>query len=226
MLSRTRAGRDRWKAFRCRCKNENSLTTLPSFLSSLEVDGCVQAAAAAGSRRSARCFSHCERQKSRAWDGRRSYEASAASLKASDSVGWACDVRAMSSADALYSIARTASEIISPALGPMMWQPLRESRRDAGQSRQPRVKGLELRADAQDEVGLLLNDHLDKALGVADRLGTRVGRKGELADLVGDLGSLELLFGLADPSDLSGWQRVSEMRRRGRGGVGRTSGCV
>ncbi len=46
-----------------------------------------------------------------------------ASLKASDSVGWACVVLAKSSELAPYSIPITASDIISPAPGPMMWAP-------------------------------------------------------------------------------------------------------
>lgn len=46
-----------------------------------------------------------------------------ASLKASDKVGWAWQVLAKSSELAPYSIPITASEIISPAPGPMMWAP-------------------------------------------------------------------------------------------------------
>ena len=46
-----------------------------------------------------------------------------ASLNASLRVGWAWQVLAKSSELAPYSIAITASEIISPAFGPMMWQP-------------------------------------------------------------------------------------------------------
>ena len=46
-----------------------------------------------------------------------------ASLKASDSVGWAWQARARSSELAPYSMPITASEIISPAPGPMMCAP-------------------------------------------------------------------------------------------------------
>ena len=46
-----------------------------------------------------------------------------ASLKASLSVGCAWQVLAKSSELAPYSMAMTASEIISPALGPMIWAP-------------------------------------------------------------------------------------------------------
>src|SRR5437667_9363867 len=46
--------------------------------------------------------------------------ASAASLVASESEGWAWQMRAMSSLDAPNSIATTASEINSDAIGPTM----------------------------------------------------------------------------------------------------------
>src|SRR5262245_34161964 len=49
--------------------------------------------------------------------------ARAASLTASVSVGWAWQVRAMSSAAAPNSIATAASAIMLPASGPMMWTP-------------------------------------------------------------------------------------------------------
>jgi len=51
------------------------------------------------------------------------WAAMAASRNASDNVGCAWQVRAMSSDEAPYSIARTASPIISPALDPMMCTP-------------------------------------------------------------------------------------------------------
>ena len=62
-----------------------------------------------------------------------------------------------------------------------------------------------VRADdvhAEHAVGLRLGNELDDTLGVEVRLRARVGREGELADIVLDTGSLELLLGLADPSDL------------------------
>lgn len=46
-----------------------------------------------------------------------------ASLNASERVGWAWQVLAKSSELAPYSIPITASEIISPAPGPIMWAP-------------------------------------------------------------------------------------------------------
>jgi len=46
-----------------------------------------------------------------------------ASLKASERVGWAWQVLAKSSELAPYSIPMTASEIISPAPGPIIWAP-------------------------------------------------------------------------------------------------------
>ena len=52
-----------------------------------------------------------------------SYAAKHASLPASDNVGWAWHVLAISSAEAPYSIPNANSAIISPALGPNMWTP-------------------------------------------------------------------------------------------------------
>ena len=49
--------------------------------------------------------------------------ARAASLTASEKVGWPWQVLAMSSEEAPYSIPITHSWINSPALGPMMWAP-------------------------------------------------------------------------------------------------------
>ena len=46
-----------------------------------------------------------------------------ASLKASERVGWAWHARAKSSELAPYSMPITASEIISPAPGPIIWAP-------------------------------------------------------------------------------------------------------
>jgi hypothetical protein len=110
----------------------------------------------------------------------------------------------MSSAEALYSMARTASEIISPALGPIMWTPLRETKiKSVSQSQSHKRRRASSRDDAQDLVGLLLNDHLDETLGVANGLCSRVGGEGELSNLVRDLGSLELLLGLSNPCDLA-----------------------
>jgi hypothetical protein len=52
-----------------------------------------------------------------------SYVAMHASFTASDNVGWPWQVRAMSSEDAPYSIARTHSAMSSPALAPTMCAP-------------------------------------------------------------------------------------------------------
>lgn len=54
----------------------------------------------------------------------------------------------------------------------------------------------------ENAVGLLVRKNLDKALSVEVGLGTGVGNEGELTDVVGNTGSLELLLRLADPSDL------------------------
>lgn len=56
--------------------------------------------------------------------------------------------------------------------------------------------------NTEDLVSLLLRDKLHLALGVEVRLRPRVGHEGELADLVLNAIRLELLLGLADPSDL------------------------
>ena len=56
--------------------------------------------------------------------------------------------------------------------------------------------------DAQYPVGLGVREELDHAIGIEVGLGTRVCREGELANLVLDTCSLELLLGLADPSNL------------------------
>jgi len=53
-----------------------------------------------------------------------SYAAKHASLAASDRVGWAWHVLAISSAEAPYSAANTNSEIISPAFGPIICTPI------------------------------------------------------------------------------------------------------
>ena len=61
-------------------------------------------------------------------------------------------------------------------------------------------------------VRLRLGDELDGALSVEVRLRARIGRKGELADLVLDARGLELLLRLADPGDLG--VRVHDGRDR------------
>lgn len=89
-------------------------------------------------------------------------------------------------------------------MGPMMWTPLREKEiKSASQSQSHTRRHASSRDDAQDLVGLLLNDHLDETLGVANGLCSRVGGEGELSNLVRDLGGLELLLGLSDPCDLA-----------------------
>ena len=65
--------------------------------------------------------------------------ASAASFVASDSDGWAWQMRAMSSALALNSIATTASEINSLTIGPMASELISEA-----------VVAMEFRASAED----------------------------------------------------------------------------
>ena len=52
-----------------------------------------------------------------------SVAANAASLIASANVGCACDIREISSAEARYSIATTASAIKSAARAPTIWKP-------------------------------------------------------------------------------------------------------
>lgn len=56
--------------------------------------------------------------------------------------------------------------------------------------------------DTQNSVSLLLGDELDLTLRVQVRLRARVGREGELANVVLHTAGLELLLGLANPSDL------------------------
>ena len=56
--------------------------------------------------------------------------------------------------------------------------------------------------DTKNTVSLSLGQELDLTLGIEVGLGTRVCREGELANLVLDTRSLELLLGLADPSNL------------------------
>ena len=102
--------------------------------------------------------------------------ASAASFTASDRVGWAWQVRAMSSAEAPNSIATPHSAISSPASGPMMWA--------------PRTRSV-----------VCVGEDLHEAVGRAVDLGAAVGRERELADLVGDARRLQLLLGLADGGD-------------------------
>ncbi len=56
--------------------------------------------------------------------------------------------------------------------------------------------------NAKNTVSLSLSQELNLTLSIEVGLRTRVGRERELADLVLDASSLELLLGLADPSDL------------------------
>jgi hypothetical protein len=58
--------------------------------------------------------------------------------------------------------------------------------------------------DAEEPVGLRVRQHLHEAVGLVVDLGAAVGGEGELADLVGDAGGLQLFLGLADPGDLRG----------------------
>lgn len=62
--------------------------------------------------------------------------------------------------------------------------------------------GLTHDVHAENTVGLLLDEELNLALGVDVRLGTGVGREGELSDLVLHAGRLELLLGLTNPGNL------------------------
>lgn len=55
---------------------------------------------------------------------------------------------------------------------------------------------------AQDPIRLLLGKELDLALRVQVGLGTRIGREGELADIILYAVGFELLLGLANPCDL------------------------
>ena len=109
----------------------------------------------------------------------------------------------MSSELAPYSIARTASEIISPALGPLY----ANSTRLVTNTRQGK------RTDdmyAENSVRLLLSKELDKALRVEVRLGTRIGSKGELANIVLNTSCLEVLLRLSYPGNLG--VRVNDRR--------------
>src|SRR6266496_2888377 len=102
--------------------------------------------------------------------------ARAASFSASLNVGWAWEVRAMSSAEAPNSSASAASAIIVPASGPMMWTPsTRSFAASASTLTKPSVSAL-ARA--------------------------RVGGERELADPVLRPGRFQLVFGLADRGDL------------------------
>ena len=82
----------------------------------------------------------------------------AASFTASDSVGWAWQVRARSSDEPPNSIGTAASAIRSPASAPMMWTPSTRS-----------VLGV--------------GEHLHEAVGVCASPCAAVGREGELADV-------------------------------------------
>lgn len=68
--------------------------------------------------------------------------------------------------------------------------------------------------DTENSVSLLVSNELDGTLGVEVGLGSRVGGKGELADVVLDAGLLDLLLSLSNPSNL----RVG-VHDRGDGGV-------
>ena len=98
---------------------------------------------------------------------------SAASRTASERVGWAWQVRAISSAEPPNSISTTAScDHVAGA-------------------------GAE-NVHAEHAVGLGVGEDFHKAFGVAHRPGAAVGGEGEFADLIVDAVRLELLFGLAD----------------------------
>ena len=102
--------------------------------------------------------------------------AMAASLTASDMVGWAWQVRARSSEEPPNSITTAASWISSPAPG----------------------------ADdmhAEHLVGLGIGQHLDEAVRVPHGARAAVGHEGELADLVGAALGLERFLALADRRD-------------------------
>lgn len=81
----------------------------------------------------------------------------------------------MSSALALYSIANTALAIISPALGPGHM---------CERSYTPEKSTRTNNVASQNSVGFLFDDKLDYTLAIRVGLGTRVGGKWELADLL------------------------------------------
>lgn len=56
--------------------------------------------------------------------------------------------------------------------------------------------------DTQQAVGLGISNHLDQTLGIQVGLGSGVGAEGEGSDSVRDLLILEVLLGLANPSNL------------------------
>lgn len=68
--------------------------------------------------------------------------------------------------------------------------------------------------DSENSVSLLVSNELDGSLGVEVGLGSRVGGKGELADVVLDAGLLDLLLSLSNPSNLG-----VGVHDRGDGGV-------
>ena len=102
----------------------------------------------------------------------------AASLTASGSVGWAWQVRAMSSEEPANSIGDGFGDHVAGAGADDV--------------------------DAEHAVGLGVGEDLDDAFGLVHGLGAAVGEEGEFADLVGDARCLELLFGEADRA-ISGW---------------------
>ena len=87
--------------------------------------------------------------------------ASAASFTASVNVGWAWQVRAMSSDEAPNSMAIAASAIMVAGVGPED-------------------------VHAKHAIGLGVGEDFDEAVGRKIRPGAGVGGEGEFADLVGD----------------------------------------
>ena len=100
----------------------------------------------------------------------------------------------MSSELAPYSTAKTASEIISPALGP-------NANRGQQTSNAVRVR-LTDDMSAQNLIALLFSDNFDESLCILVRLGPRVGNEGELSNFILHTLLLQILFRLSNPSDL------------------------
>jgi hypothetical protein len=124
-----------------------------------------------------------------------SYAAIAASLNASDRVGYEGKVRSRS------------IQLVSDTTYVSMASPRNVLRTRAVLHRENTLADhlTRVRADdvhAEHTVGLRLRDDLHAAVRVRVRLGARVGAERELARLVLGAGSLELLLGLADPGDL------------------------
>lgn len=104
----------------------------------------------------------------------------------------------MSSALAPYSMARTPSAIISPALGPTRTHAPHKRLYTSVERGTKRTHDV----DTKDLVCLLLSQDLHEPFGVGIGLGAGVGTEVEFADVVFGSGGLELLLSLADPGDL------------------------